>query len=169
MTPVSIEAERSVIYCMLTSEVCAMRGLAELDERDFYNDKFRAVYLTAKKLASCGKKIDAEMVIIADESTATAVVETMGWYASSGNFEDYVDGLRNARQRRELISSCNTIIKSAEENEDGYLEMAQKSIAEVTAIGSGGLEMVGDTAIEALTTVSATRWAKERVLKAWTC
>ena len=153
MIPINETAERAVLSVMMAYETCAARGVTELEPEDFYKVKNREIFLAMQRLVKEGQIVN--MPTLASVSGDFDYVVDVGTeFALPSQFESYVDTLRNARQRRELITACGKITIAAQDNEEDFLSQAQKAITDVMAIGNTSTQPANMNAISAVVGLS---------------
>lgn len=153
MTPINETAERAVLSVMMAYETCATRGVTELEPVDFYKVKNRELFLTMRRLIKEGQLVNMPTLASVSEDF-DYVVDVGTEFALPSQFESYVDTLRNARQRRELITACNKITTAAQDNEEDFLSQAQKAITDVMAIGNASTQPADMDAVSAVVDLS---------------
>ncbi len=152
--PANELAERCVLSVMMADETCATRALSDLDTSDFFYGKNRSLFIVMKRLMDEGRQINmAEVAGSCEDYDYALEVGTEGLSFVS-ELDSYINQLQETRQRRELITTCGEIVRAAEENEYGFLAMAQRRISEIAITNGDMIEPVGVAALEAVTSIS---------------
>ena len=155
LLPHSLEAERSVLACVMLDNDACIGGFAKLTEADFYSPAHKGIFNAMRAVYEGNKPID--FVTLSGALRAGNKIESVGGIAyltalndavpSAANFRHYVDILKKNRVLRRLIGASNQIIESGYSGEDEQLALAaaEKAIfdiardderKELTAIGA---------------------------------
>ncbi len=137
--PHSIEAEQSVIGCMILSREAIIVAADTLREEDFYNRQYGAVFQAIVDLYDAGKSVD--LVTIQDRlrekdvppevSSLEFVRDLMLMVQTSTHIGDYVKIVSSRATMRRLIRACDEISNNCYTGKDGLdaiLEDAEKTI-----------------------------------------
>lgn len=125
----NLEAEKVVIAMMLTNRECCASILAELDEEHFTDQRHRKAWRCGLKLAKEGKPVDI-VTVTGEMGEVVYLTEVLiHRMCDPWNISAYMDSLREARRRREVIMACEIAIRETKAGADGYLDRLQKSIA----------------------------------------
>jgi replicative DNA helicase len=82
----NLEAERTVLGCVLLDSGCLYRALPHLQPQDFSLDSHRRIYHTIAELAEAGKPVDD--LTLADALIEKGQLESVGGVAYLGNLSD---------------------------------------------------------------------------------
>ena len=153
--PQALDAERAVLGCILKSG--SMDKVISIlpDSIAFYAPKHRKVYNAMRRLFDKSEPIDIPMVAgelmgeLADIGGRVYLVELVEPIASTANAPVYAKAVIDKYTRRQVISSCGAIIKSAYETELGtpaLIDDWQRAASRIGGIGiSGGFERLSAT------------------------
>ena len=154
LLPHSIEAERSVLACVMIDNDTCVGGFAKLSDADFYSPAHKVIFNAMRTVFESNKPID--FVTLTGALRAGGKMESAGGIAyltalndavpSAANFRHYVDILKKNRVLRRLIGASNQIIETSYNGDDEHLALAaaEKAIfdiardderKELTAIG----------------------------------
>lgn len=140
--PNNMEAEQSVLGCILINNEIAMEVISQLQEKDFYSDKNKIVFLAIKDLAFARKPID-EITLIENlknkgelESIGGAIyiAELINKVPSSIRYNYYVDIIKTCSIKRKLIQSSQEIIEKShsEVDRENAIAYAEKLIFDIS-------------------------------------
>ena len=155
MVPENRQAELCVLS-VLMQDAAAVRHISELEPADFFDGKNRKVFEVAKEIAEDGKQTDL-VTLTSVYPDSSYLVDIAQVFASPAQMPGYIQELKEARKRRELVSICRAAIQSAEDNEPGYLEAARQGLEMVASIGGADVSPVGMEAIDAVTAIGERR------------
>lgn len=151
MIPENPQAELSVLS-VLMQDVASARHISELEPEDFFNGRNRKVFELAREIAEDGRQIDL-VSLTSVYPDSNYLVDIAQVFASPAQMPGYIQELKEARKRRELVGICKAAIQSAEDNEPGYLEAARQGLEMVAAIGGADVAPVGLEAVDAVTAI----------------
>ena len=140
--PHSIEAEQSVLGCVLIDQDASMNVLSELKGEDFYVEAHRIVFEAMYNVYSHNSPVD--FVTLTDELEKTNMLESVGGaeyiatltniVPSSSNYKHYVDIVKRNSVLRKLIGASNNIINNCFEAQtmQEALTYAEKNIFDIS-------------------------------------
>ena len=118
--PHSIEAEQSVLGCVLIDQDASMNVLSDLKGDDFYVEAHRLIFEAMYNVYSSNSPVD--FVTLTDELEKTNMLESVGGaeyiatltniVPSSSNFKHYVSIVKRNSVLRKLINASNNIINN---------------------------------------------------------
>lgn len=152
MIPENAQAELSVLSVMMMQESGSAQCIAELEPEDFFDGRNRKIFQLAQEIAAEGKPVDL-VSLTSVYPDGAYLVDIAQVFASPAQTPGYIQELKEARKRRELIAICKAVIQSAEDNEPGYLEAARQGVETVAAIGGADVAPVGLEAVDAVTAI----------------
>ena len=137
--PHSIEAEQSVIGCMILSREAITVAADMLQEEDFYNRQYGVVFQSIVELYDAGKSVDLvtlqnklrEKDVPPEVSSLEFVRDLMLMVQTVTHISDYVRIVSEKATMRRLIKACEEIAGSCyvgKEELGPILEDAEKSI-----------------------------------------
>lgn len=137
--PHSIEAEQSVIGCMILSREAITVAVDMLQEEDFYNRQYGVVFQSIVELYDAGKSVDLvtlqnklrEKDVPPEVSSLEFVRDLMLMVQTVTHISDYVRIVSEKATMRRLIKACEEIAGSCyvgKEELGPILEDAEKSI-----------------------------------------
>ncbi|MBO4573555.1 MAG: replicative DNA helicase [Clostridia bacterium] len=139
--PYNLEAERSVLGCILIDQVIQADIIGELREDDFLVPSHKKIFSAMRELANVDQQID--IITLADNLQKNGKLEDVGGIAyltllttvipSSANYKQYLDLVLRDGVLRRLISGSNKIIENASNSKDSNssLDFAQKTIFDI--------------------------------------
>lgn len=139
--PHNIEAEQSVLGCILIDTSAQADILGIVKEEDFYTETHRNIYSVMTKIYQ--KSIPVDFITLSDQLDKDKLLDKVGGLSyittltnavpSAVNFKYYCDIIKADSVRRKLISSGQRIIEDAYENEDKdkSLQFAEKEIFDI--------------------------------------
>ncbi len=140
--PYNLEAEQSVLGCILIDQVIQIDIVSELSERDFLVESHKIIFRAMNAIIAENGVID--LVTISDYLGKNAQLENVGGIAylteltqmipSSANYSRYVDIIKRDSVLRRLITSSNLIIEDAYTSVDSQasLQRAEKLIYDIS-------------------------------------
>ncbi len=140
--PHSIEAEQSVLGCVLIDQDASMNIVSELKGDDFYVEAHRIIFDAMYTVYANNAPID--FVTLTDELEKTNMLESVGGaeyiatltniVPSSSNYKHYLDIVKRNSVLRKLINASNTIINNCFEaqNMQDAITFAEKSIFDIS-------------------------------------
>ena len=152
--PYNLEAEQSVLGCILIDQTVQTDIAAELHESDFLVESHKKIITAIKDIAATNKPVD--LVTLADLMQKNGTLEDAGGIAylteltrtvpSSANYRQYLDIVLRDGVLRRLINSSNAIIEDAMTSIDSQksLTQAEKLIFDISESNERkGLEKIG--------------------------
>ena len=143
MPPHNIDAEQSVLGCMLLDKESVATATDFLDSDDFYADAHKEIFDSMVEIYDRGEPVD--LVTVTEQLRQRGTLEAVGGVVylsdlsmtvpSTANIKYYVDIVEEKAILRRLIAACNDIIKQsyeAREEIDLIIDHAEKSIFEIT-------------------------------------
>lgn len=139
--PHNIEAEQSVLGCILIDTMAQADILGMMKEEDFYTESHRNIYATMTKIYQ--RSVPVDFITLSDQLDKDKILDKVGGLSyittltnavpSAANFKYYCDIVKGDSIRRKLISSGQRIIEDAYENEDKdrSLQFAEKEIFDI--------------------------------------
>ncbi len=139
--PHNIEAEQSVLGCILIDVSAQADILGIMKEEDFYTETHRSIFSVMIKIYQ--KSIPVDFITLSDQLDKDKLLDKVGGLTyittltnavpSAANFKYYCDIVKADSIRRKLISSGQRIIEDAYENEDKdkSLQFAEKEIFDI--------------------------------------
>lgn len=140
--PHNIEAEQSVLGCILIDVMAQADIIGIMQEDDFYTEAHRSIFSCMQKIYQ--KSIPVDFVTLSDQLDKDKLLDKVGGIAyittltnavpSAANFKYYCDIVKSDSTRRKLISSGQRIIEDAYSNEDKdrSLQFAEKEIFDIS-------------------------------------
>lgn len=141
--PSSLEAEQTLIGCILNSTDKFIEADTILNSEDFYVDKHKKIYETIKKL--CDNSVSVDTVTVVDNLKKKGILEECGGITYLSNLEtgavnyssieNYARIVKEKSDRRALVKTGSKLIEDAFEKEDvkEAIEDAEKCIFNVSA------------------------------------
>lgn len=141
--PSSLEAEQTLIGCILNSTDRFIEADTILNSEDFYVDKHKKIYETIKKL--CDNSVSVDTVTVVDNLKKKGILEECGGITYLSNLEtgavnyssieNYARIVKEKSDRRALVKTGSKLIEDAFEKEDvkEAIEDAEKCIFNVSA------------------------------------
>lgn len=142
MMPHSIEAEQSVLGCILIDTNAAINILSDLKEDDFYVEAHKIIFDSMFAVYKNTSPVD--FVTLSDELEKRNMLDSVGgleyitfltnFVPSASNFSHYVDIVRRNSILRKLIFSSNKIAEFAYTNpsKEDALAFAEKNIFDIS-------------------------------------
>ena len=136
--PHSLEAEQSVIGCVLVDDKAALDIMSELTADDFYENSHRELFKAMQSVYYKDKPID--FVTLAQEVEELGVMEIVGGLSyissltnvvpSSDNYKHYLDIVKKNSLLRKLIHSTQKVMDCAyaSDAENDALALAEREI-----------------------------------------
>lgn len=123
--PNNLEAEQSLLCCILIDGAVAGNTITELPIDAFYNKANKKVFSAMRELHLEDKAIDIITVNdrmirmgLADENTLNYLTDLMSMLPSGANYYQYMNILKRDYILRTIIERCNSIIEKAYSGED---------------------------------------------------
>ncbi|MBE7090941.1 MAG: replicative DNA helicase [Clostridiales bacterium] len=159
--PYSLEAEQSLLGCILIDQELQSEIVTEIEEGDFYRESHKIVCSAMKKIAGSGKPVD--FVTLSDELDGAGSLQKAGGIEyltqlttvtpSAANYRTYLEIVKRDSVRRKLIRSAAEIDRYARENTDksDALAFAEKKVFDISAeVETGALMDLAPTVSEIL-------------------
>lgn len=140
--PYSLEAEQSILGCLLVDQEIQLETISLLSEEDFYTDSHKLILGAMKDIVRTNKPIDIVTLSDAMEKNATlekaggmdyitTIVQSM---PSSANYRQYLDIVKRDSTLRRLIRSSEKIASEARKSTDSKktLEYAEGEIFRIS-------------------------------------
>lgn len=159
--PHSVEAEQSVLGCILFDTDISSDIMAELTKEDFYSESNKIIFDAMNIIYSSNRPID--FVTLTNEleksgnlnlcggiTYITAVTQSV---PSSANYKHYVDIVKRDSVMRRLIRASEEIIKTSQSDTDQKtaIEFAEKSIFDIsTESDSSKIVHIKDSVVEVI-------------------
>lgn len=140
--PYNLEAEQSVLACILLDQEVQIEILSDLNENNFLVNSHKMIFSYMREIMADNKPVD--LVTLADILQKNGKLEAVGGInyltelsktlPSSANFRQYVNIVRRDGVLRSLITSSNKIIEDAtvSTDSDHSLSYAQKLIFDIS-------------------------------------
>ncbi|MBR2616814.1 MAG: replicative DNA helicase, partial [Clostridia bacterium] len=159
--PYSLEAEQSLLGCILIDQELQNEIVTEIEEGDFYRESHKIVCSAMKKIAGSGKPVD--FVTLSDELDGAGSLQKAGGIEyltqlttvtpSAANYRTYLEIVKRDSVRRKLIRSAAEIDRYSRENTDksDALAFAEKKVFDISAeVETGALMDLAPTVSEVL-------------------
>lgn len=142
--PHSIEAEQSVLGCVLFDSEISSDIMGELSVNDFYSESHKLLFEAMNSIYSGNRPID--FVTLTSELEKGGNLNLCGGISyittitqivpSSANYKHYVDIVKRDSTMRKLIHASQDIIETAQSDtdKDNALSFAEKSIFDISAL-----------------------------------
>ena len=139
--PYNLEAERSVLGCVLIDQVVQADVIDELRTDDFLVESHRKIFDAMRDIYRRDQPVD--IVTLADEMQKNGSLESVGGVnyltllttviPSSANYRQYLDLVLRDGVLRRLITGANKIIENslASKNSNSALDFAQKTVFDI--------------------------------------
>ncbi len=124
--PYSLEAEQSILGCIMIDNELAAEVLGALNENDFYAESHKHIITAIKAVYSARKPID--LVTVSDKLEADGKLEVVGGVTylteliqitpSPANYKYYFDIVKCDSTNRQLIRAAREISEYAKNSED---------------------------------------------------
>ena len=140
--PHSIEAEQSLLGCVLIDQDVSMNVLNELHEDDFYVEAHRIIFHAMNNVFLNNAPVD--FVTLTDELENLNMLESVGGaeyiatltniVPSSSNYKHYEDIVKRNGVLRRLIEASNSIINNCFESQtmEDALGYAEKQVFDIS-------------------------------------
>lgn len=144
----NVEAERTVLGCVLLDSNCLYRALPHLQPQDFSLDSHRRIYHAIAELAETGKPVDdltlTNVLIERGQLESVGGVGYLGALsdnvtsevARTTHIEHYVETILDKSRRRRTLASANALAAATEDpsvSTDECLQQIQESLLEIEA------------------------------------
>ena len=140
--PRNLEAEMNVLGCAYLSQSALDKVCDDLTEEMFYDKKNQVIFNAMKEIRKRNDNIDS--TILKNEIEKNTPINSIGGVEylsevidsvlSSSNVDTYIDIIKDKYIRRELIATCNKVIKSASDENNSQSDLidgAEKQIFQV--------------------------------------
>ncbi len=139
--PHNIEAEQSVLGCVLIDENAAFQIITQLKTKDFFVEAHKNIFDAMTNIYNRAKPVD--YITLTDELENNGVLESVGGIEyittltnivpSAANFKHYYEIVKRDSLLRDLIQAGQSIIEKAynDANED-ILAFAEKSVFDIS-------------------------------------
>jgi len=139
--PNNIEAEQSILGCVLIDDNTALQVMNTIKTNDFYSESHKIIFDAMAEIYAQNKPID--YVTLTDNLERKGILESIGGIdyiatltnivPSAANFKHYMDIIKRDSLLRKLIRSSQDIIdKAYEAQEENVLDFAEKSIFDIS-------------------------------------
>ena len=142
MMPNNLEAEQSVLGCMMIDDEAAMRILADLVENDFYFEQNRKIFNAMRELINEANPIDFVTLTdrldkkgqLGEVGGVEFLIELTNIVPSAANYVHYLDIVKRDSVLRTLIKSSQSIIERSYTSDDAEdtLKFAEKVIFDIS-------------------------------------
>lgn len=141
--PNNIEAEQVVLGSALLSEDASLGIVSQLSVQDFYSEVNQKIF--AAMLAIYDKNLQIDYITVTDELTRLGQLDAVGGSSfiisltnivpSAARWAQYADIVKRCAVNRNLIKSCDRVLKKAYNGDDDSLGEAEKNIFELAEKG----------------------------------
>lgn len=140
--PYSLEAEQSMLGCIMIDNDLAAEVLSALNENDFYAESHKYIITAFKAVYNARKPID--LVTVSDKLETDGQLENIGGITyltelvqitpSSANYKYYFDIIKRDSTNRQLIRAAREITEYAKNSEDAVksIQFAEDRIYSVS-------------------------------------
>lgn len=145
---VNVEAERTVLGCVLLDSDCLYRALPHLQPQDFSLDSHRRIYHAISELAETGKAVDD--LTVTNALIEKGQLESVGGVGYLGGLSDnvtselartthiehYVETILDKSRRRRSLAAANALAAATEDpsiSTDECLQQIQESLLAIEA------------------------------------
>ena len=139
--PQSIEAEKSLLCCLMEDSNVAIELISALNEDDFYLNAHKFIIAAMKKIWESNRPIDFAIVTtqldteghLADVGGAEYIASLSSHLPGYANYKTYFDIVKKRTKLRKLMTAANEIMVNCYEGdpEDRALVFAEKAITDV--------------------------------------
>lgn len=133
--PYSLEAEESVLGCMMTEPECVALAFENLKPEDFYREENKEIFSAMLRLFARDTKID--LVTVCDELSKAKVLDAVGGkefvaglvlgLMTVSSMSNYIEIILEKSLRRKLINAANEVARLAYESTGTPEELAELS------------------------------------------
>ena len=148
VVPQSLEAERSVLACLMLNGEAWDRVADKLKKSDFYFPEHRDIYQSIIELVSKEQPID--VLTVKNQLESLELLENIGGFdyltqlvktvPSASNVSAYAEIVKDRAVRRKLIETSEKVIRSAQDNVGSYSEILDHAEQDIFAINSASLD-----------------------------
>lgn len=147
--PYSIEAEQSVLGCILISNTVASDLCAKLKETDFYSKVHQTIFNSMQSLVLKNQPVD--YVTLVSELERTQKLNEIGGLnyittltnavPTAANYEHYFEIITEDSKLRKLLEMGQSIVSKAYENEDSkeIIDFVEKTLTDIVTAKTNGL------------------------------
>ena len=139
--PHNIEAEQSVLGCVLLDDNVTLQIMDKLKVEDFYTEAHKTIFEAMQRIYGESKPID--YITLTDELERAGLLESVGGIdyittltnvlPSASNYKHYCDIVKRDSILRKIIRSSQDIIEKAyESQDDDVLGFAEKAIFDIS-------------------------------------
>jgi len=140
--PHSLEAEQSLLGCILLDPKIQVEISADVKEEDFYSESHKNIFSAMTEIIGQNKPVD--LVTLTDLLEKKAMLVSVGGIEyiselcsimpSSANYQYYLDIVKRNSMLRKLIEGASEIIKNSVESNDevSALAFAEKTVFDVS-------------------------------------
>ena len=133
--PYSLEAEESVLGCMMSDPECVALAFESLQPDDFYREENKEIFSAMMRLFAKDVRID--LITVCDELTKAKVLDAIGGkefvaglvlgLMTLTGMQNYIDILLEKSLRRKLINAANEVARLAYEGDQSTQDLAELS------------------------------------------
>lgn len=148
-TPYSIEAEQSVLGCILISNTVAGDLCDKFSESDFYSKSHKIIFECMKNLHIKNQPIDYVTLVSELERThklndvggVNYITSLTNVVPTAANYEHYADIVSEDSKLRKLLEMGNEIVAKAYDNQDSssIVDYVEKALTDLATNRKGGL------------------------------
>lgn len=156
--PYSIEAEQSVLGCILISNVVANELCSSLEVEDFYSGVHQTIFAVMRDLLLRNQPVDYVTVIselekinkLAEIGGIDYITTLTNAVPTSANYKYYTEILLEQSKLRKLLELGNSISAKTYDGEDSkeIIEYIEKTLTVIVTEKRDGLEHIGDSVEE---------------------
>ena len=140
--PYSLEAEQSLLGCLLIDTKIQVEVIAFLREEDFFSEAHKMIFAAMNEIAVQNKPVD--FVTLTDKLEKKGEVDAVGGIEyitelcsvlpSAANYQHYLDIVKRNSMLRKLILGANEIIKESAVSSDeiSSLAFAEKTVFDIS-------------------------------------
>lgn len=141
--PHNLEAEQSVLGCVLFDESISSEVFAQLSEEDFYSESHRLIFESMTEIAR--RSIPVDFVTLTDEMEKRGTISACGGIAyvteitksvpSAANYKHYVSIVKRDSTLRKLINAGSAIMQEAgsDVTSEEALAFAEREVFDISA------------------------------------
>ena len=139
-------AEEYILGIMLLYAEIVPDIAAQLDEKDFFFEQNAKLYKTLKLLFENGEEVNA-VAAISNGFSADFVTNLVLEVISPSQCEFYIKEIKNCKKRRDLIIDLKSVIQSAKNNDENYVQQLESALEKVRCDSIENLSTVSDKAL----------------------
>ncbi len=154
--PYSIEAEQSVLGCILISNVVASELCSRLKKEDFYSGVHKSIFESMQNLINKNQPVDyVTLVSELEKDNKLDAIGGMNYITTltnavptAANYEHYAEIVLQNSKLRDLLNLGNTVVAKSYDNEDpkDIVEYIEKSLTDIATNKKSGLIQIGESA-----------------------